>query len=187
MVAAGIKPNEFTFSTLIAKAPDFTRAEAVRAEMVAAGIKPNEVTFNILISRAPTQLVAMRLFRDMLKANVKPNKQLATSLMKSVPKITDALKIAQDFRRTGGQMDVKMFGCLLFKSKEFRYLEPIFYKMLEKGPKPDRMIWQHVIIHAPDKSTRLKLIREMRSEGLEPDAIMWRRLSSYGIYAEDFD
>ncbi|MCW2305599.1 hypothetical protein M2324_004026, partial [Rhodovulum sulfidophilum] len=30
-----------TFSTLIAKAPDFAQAEAVRAEMVAAGVKPN--------------------------------------------------------------------------------------------------------------------------------------------------
>jgi pentatricopeptide repeat protein len=185
MVAAGLKPNEITYSTLIAKATDFARAEELFAEMVAAGLKPTEFTFNGLIHLAPTHLSAMRVWRKILRAGLPPNKQIVTSLMKSVPSITDAVKLARDFVKAGGEMDPRMFGSMMVKTKEYRYLKPIFDGMRKTGPQPDLFIWQHLILNAPDRETRLNLTREMRSIGLEPDRRMWKQLARHNIFEDN--
>ncbi len=84
-------------------------------------------------------------------------------------------------------MDVQMFGCLMVKTRDFRYLKPILDGLCKNGPQPDLLIWQHVILNAPDRATRLRLLNDMRKAGWEPDERMWQQLARRNVFATDLN
>ena len=84
-------------------------------------------------------------------------------------------------------MDARMFGSIVVKTRDYKFLRPIFDGMINKGPAPDAFIYQHMIMNAPVRATKLSLLNQMRAASFEPDRRMWIHLAAANIYPDDVD
>ena len=97
MVAAGVKPNEVTYNTLINLAPDYAGGRKLLDEMVAAGVKPNEVTYSTLINLAPDYAGGRNVLDEMVAAGVKPD-EVTMSTLAAEGSFEEGCDLARDAR-----------------------------------------------------------------------------------------
>jgi pentatricopeptide repeat protein len=142
MKAAGLKPDEVTYTTLMqlyVKKEDLKGALALLEDMKAAGIKPDEVTYTTLMQlhvKLEDLKGALALLEDMKETGIEPDKVTYNTLMQLHVKLEDlkgALALLEDMKATDIKPDevtYNIFIDLLIKIDQLDEAKAVFLSHL---------------------------------------------------------
>jgi hypothetical protein len=109
MKSNNLKPNEFSYSTLISKAPDYKTSVEWFEKMKSNNLKPNEFSYSTLISKAPDYKTSVEWFEKMKSENLKPNCYCYTALIgKSTENV--ALLLLNEMKESSVSPNAVTFG-----------------------------------------------------------------------------
>jgi len=110
-----VRPDIFTYTTLISKLTTYEEAEELFNQMKKAKIKPNEYTFNNLLKKAPSVEKGIEIIAEMKKSNVFPDIITFSTLLGKAKTINEINIIEEHRRYYGVQPNEKYFNKLKIK------------------------------------------------------------------------
>ncbi|VEP14023.1 hypothetical protein H1P_2320008 [Hyella patelloides LEGE 07179] len=133
----GIKPDHYTFNSLLTKTSDRDKILNLLCDMRRAEVKPNEFTFNILIKQQNNFDDAWQTYQKMLKQKIEPSVITFNTLLSKTNNFDDAWQIYLKLLDTDIEFSESTFYCLISKTSNFEQAIKIFRSYCSSGFEPN--------------------------------------------------
>ena len=176
MVAAGVTPNQITYSTLINLAKDYAEGRKVLAEMVAAGVIPDEVTYNTLIKLTKDYAEGRKVLAEMVAAGVTPNQITYSTLIDLAKDYAEGRKVLAEMVAARVIPDEVTYNTLIKLTKDYAEGRKVLAEMMTAGVTPNEITYSTLIKLTKDYVEGRKVLAEMVMVGVTPDEVPYSTL-----------
>jgi pentatricopeptide repeat protein len=184
MIAAGIKPNVYSYTSMIdafSKGGNHEKAVGLLSRMKEEGIEPNVVTYTSLIKCHDLDLSKVdSLFKEMIAAGIKLNVYSYTSMIDAFSKGGNhekAVELLSRMKEEGIEPNVVTYTSLIkCHELDLSKVDSLFKEMIAEGIKPSVVTYNSMIdafSKGGDFDKAAELLSRMKEEGVKPDSVTY--------------